>query len=684
MYYVHLLLVIAVAYLVLLGYALSRPRTPATLFFSGVLVVSMVWALTYYMEIVLPHYDSKVAARLVRLVFLPWINILWLASLRSLIGVGRGLPRWFWIAICALAAATSVVAATSLWHRWFVYDMKIFLFGPSATGLGILTFERGWWYRIYELAQALIFPGLNLVLMTRAFRGASPIMRRQLVLLLICYTAPAVASAAFSLNLFIVPHINLAPFAMGLSVAALGWVMFRYRSLDILPVAREALLDQLQALVFVADPNDRLVDLNKAALAMVGGPLVKWVGQPLASLPAPWNRIGRETEGKIEVEIEGRHRWLDCATSRLHDAENRSIGALHILRDITSQHEAEIVVRESREQLQRIVDSIMEAIFIHDFDGRVRAVNKPMLDMFGLSSAEQAMGLNVLKDCSAPDNDPDRARSAFHRARQGEKVLIPQWRARKPLTGETFDIRITVQPVVRGSETLLLATVLNITEELDRQRRELDYQRLMDERKYVRQIEMLIRDLHDGLGGVMTGISLVSTLGLRAGEPAAREEALRKIADLAGEGHVEVRSLMNTLETREFFWADLIKEFRRHGTAVQENHNIHFHLRLEGEGDPGGPGLFPGMSLYRIFKEAVNNVVKHSKATEVRVGLSFSSDRMTLTIADNGRGRAGDGVGRGLRNMRLRIEEFGGAMTVKNGDGFQLEFTAPLPVKSPE
>ena len=58
---------------------------------------------------------------------------------------------------------------------------------------------------------------------------------------------------------------------------------------------------------------------------------------------------------------------------------------------------------------------------------------------------------------------------------------------------------------------------------------------------------------------------------------------------------------------------------------------------------------------------------------------------MRLVMKDNGRGGVPDmQAGRGLRNMRQRIEELGGTMTVANAQGVCLTFEAGLPLKSPD
>ena len=98
-------------------------------------------------------------------------------------------------------------------------------------------------------------------------------------------------------------------------------------------------------------------------------------------------------------------------------------------------------------------------------------------------------------------------------------------------------------------------------------------------------------------------------------------------------------------------------------------------------------GPLEGMSLLRIFKEALTNVIKHSKARAVEVTMAFTARRLLLAIKDNGRGISEHrkGQGRGMANMHKRAEELGGTMkTISNDNGTTLEFKFRIPLKSHE
>jgi len=82
-----------------------------------------------------------------------------------------------------------------------------------------------------------------------------------------------------------------------------------------------------------------------------------------------------------------------------------------------------------------------------------------------------------------------------------------------------------------------------------------------------------------------------------------------------------------------------------------------------------------------ILKESLNNVVKHSKATEVWVSVKVEENRFTLSVSDNGvgfrleeRGQSGNG----LRNMQKRAEEIQGLYEIKTDKGTHTRLEIPL------
>jgi signal transduction histidine kinase len=121
---------------------------------------------------------------------------------------------------------------------------------------------------------------------------------------------------------------------------------------------------------------------------------------------------------------------------------------------------------------------------------------------------------------------------------------------------------------------------------------------------------------------------------------------------------------------------------RRHAEEVFAVRDIELQFDVP-ESDSGLKlGVGVRRDLLLIFKEAVNNIARHSDCSKVNIGLKTDNSNLFLEISDNGHGfaeRAADG-GQGIRSMRRRATAMGGELML-NSDrdhGTTVEFVLPL------
>ncbi len=94
--------------------------------------------------------------------------------------------------------------------------------------------------------------------------------------------------------------------------------------------------------------------------------------------------------------------------------------------------------------------------------------------------------------------------------------------------------------------------------------------------------------------------------------------------------------------------------------------------------------MLTGVTLYRIAKEALANVVRHAEATEVEISLAIEDDAAVLEIRDNGKGMSGEQItsarSLGLLGMRERAELLGGSVSIEShqGEGTRVHATLPI------
>ncbi|CAB1128286.1 putative Sensor histidine kinase [Candidatus Hydrogenisulfobacillus filiaventi] len=191
----------------------------------------------------------------------------------------------------------------------------------------------------------------------------------------------------------------------------------------------------------------------------------------------------------------------------------------------------------------------------------------------------------------------------------------------------------------------------------------------------------LSRDLHDGLGHTLTALAYraeVAALEVRAAVPAAAAE-MEQVAGLARQALAELQAVVHdwrpTLEGEWRRGRDLLTAV---GVAVE----------AEGLADPVPPQL--ETTLAWILREALTNVVRHSRARRCRVRLATAGPQVELEVADDGTGGAGRPWGHGLQGIAERVARWGAGGTVRvddhglGGRGFRLQVTLPAPAAQEE
>lgn len=205
----------------------------------------------------------------------------------------------------------------------------------------------------------------------------------------------------------------------------------------------------------------------------------------------------------------------------------------------------------------------------------------------------------------------------------------------------------------------------------------------LEERKHILEREKILRDLHDGLGGITTNIRLLAEMGRSATAGDDIKKTFAIISELCREGLAEIKGFMQSLDAREISWHALAAELRSLGIVLLEPHGIGFSMTSEIDGAPGKPDSLLWLNLFRIYKEALTNIVKHAGGKNVAIHLAVTGEGLALRIHDDGGGiHPGAPGGRGMSNMRKRAEEIGGSLRFSGGQGTTVSLEAPL--SSPE
>jgi diguanylate cyclase (GGDEF)-like protein/PAS domain S-box-containing protein len=361
--YAILSLVIALIYLAVGLYSWNRRDVSG----AAALAVLMFGAGAY----AVPYILGLASANLPQALF--WYHI-------SLPGASILGPAWIVFALqysrqdeilngrrCLLIGLIPLVCCIAAWtnslHGLYGSDFR---FDPSSAW-PVLEWKFGIFYWI-NFGYAYLTTALGMVLLARmAIKRWRP-FTRQTVLLLAGAIIPTILNVGFVLGFTPIPHLDTAPFCFLITGITWSLAIFRYRFLDIVPVARDRVFETMPVGVIVLDLQDRVLDINPAALKILGLSLTKVLGDKLAPIfqiiepgdrPIPLDGMNKEiTLAKDQL-------YLHLHLTPLMNRRKKQTGSLLLVQDVTQAKLAEMAEQKQRllvETMRRAVDNLTHTL----------------------------------------------------------------------------------------------------------------------------------------------------------------------------------------------------------------------------------------------------------------------------------------------------------------------------------
>jgi PAS domain S-box-containing protein len=367
-------------------------------------------------------------------------------------------------------------------------------------------------------------------------------------------------------------------------------------------------------------------------------------GQPLLNI----EESQRQADGK-EVHL---------LTNKvpLRDESGKIYGMLGIYMNITKRKQAEMALRESEKRYRAAVETSADGFWMLDGEGRILVINDAYARRSGYSR-EQLLSMSVA-DLEADEDAAAVRRHMEHLRHRGSETFETHHRTRN---GTVWPVEVHASYWESGG-AYYFAFLRDMTE-----RRALE--RAIIEASTAEQ-ERIGRDIHDGLGQQLTGVSLLTRAEARRLHQAGEERAADAVSML--EQHLQTaldqaRALVRGLSPVEvapdglaYALADLAKQVTMTGGVDCRYLGL---PRLEVEDEVAA------MHLFRIAQEAAQNALKHAQATRIEFDLRREPEGLLLTVRDDGRGIDPDmkhGDAMGLKIMRYRANILGGHLAISS------------------
>jgi PAS domain S-box-containing protein len=454
--------------------------------FSILMLAVAVWTLGYALELAGADVPTKLFWLNIEYLGIVIVPVAWLTL--ALQYTGR--TKWLAPRLLVLLSIEPLITLVLIWTNDIHHLIHAKVGLEISSAFTVLVITRGTWYWInvfYSFLLLLLGTALIVSFIPTLRRSAS-VYRGQVSALCIAVLVPWVSNAVTDFGLSPLPNLDLTPLAFTVTGIAMAWSLFRFRLLDLTPVARHAVVESMSDAVMVLDKYNRITDLNPAAQRLLGHTLSELVGQPAAMVASAWSdqterfRDVTEAHEEIVLTVDGTPRSFDLRISPLSGRHGSLSGRLMVLRDITERKQAMEALERAREEQavsarenarlyleahsqRQYFEALMQnspiAVATTDLNDNIVACNPAFEQLFGYTQAE-IVGCNVDEVVSSPEYYAE-ATSYSTRAHRGEVIHSTTRRRRKD--GTLVDVEVLGVPVlVEGRKVGIFALYLDITE----------------------------------------------------------------------------------------------------------------------------------------------------------------------------------------------------------------------------
>lgn len=424
------------------------------------LALNIFWCVLSILEILVGDFGIKSLVVRARYTLLPFIPVVWMEVVFRYVYGRRLFQGWRLAAILIFPILTFLLTWTAKFHSLVKQNFLVTFSG----NLPIITFEAGLWGWLqvvftYTLCIAAF------VVLAKALRTGPPWQRRANLTLLLAVMAPFLIDAAGILGWSPTTSLSYTPITFALTGLIFTWVFFGFRLVNLSPIARTAVVDELQDMLIVVDQSGRIADLNKAARRALKTDFRSAIGAPCSELLGAWPEVlapvetGKATSMEVRLDDEP-----GPATHELHvypididSVQNRSLVAQ--IRDIRTRKavEAELLRAKNEAEQASSAKSWFLAMMSHEIRTPMNGVlgflrllkattldNKQMeyVDLIGQSGQSLLVIINDILDYSKIEAGSMQLENNACNLRHLLEATIRQFEPRAADKGVTLECNI--------------------------------------------------------------------------------------------------------------------------------------------------------------------------------------------------------------------------------------------------
>ncbi len=439
-----------------------NPVTGTTPFAFMMLAVSE-WSFGYALETAAVNLSSKLVFAKFEYLGITMLPVMWFWFVIQYVNREKWLTRRNLLLMFICPVITILLTWTNNIHGLIWKNVQT----DSINHLVMLV-THGAWFWIHVTYSYLLLLSGTLLLFHALFRSPR-LYRGQISALLFCILIPWLGNFLYLSGLNPFTHLNLTPFGFIITGLAMALGLFRYRMFDLVPVASNVIIENMNDCVIVLNCQGRIVNYNPAAEAQFSFLRNGAIGQPIIQVLSNWSTLAEscKRDGWVRTELKlavnDTTRIYDLIISSLHDSRGHSKGHIMVWRDITEIKQAEIKKLIDRKRDQSMAESVKDAIISADSLGRIVSWNNGAKNIF-LYEEKEILGERV--DLLMPEKYKQEHWNGMERIRSGGKTRVIGETVElegKRKNGDIFPMELSLAFWKTGNDLFFTAIIRDIS-----------------------------------------------------------------------------------------------------------------------------------------------------------------------------------------------------------------------------
>jgi PAS domain S-box-containing protein len=623
--YAILLVISSIITLYLTYYSWNKRSNPDAFYFSLLMLAVSIWALTGAFEMTSPLISTKILWSQISYLGIVFVGPLWILFTLSYTNYAKWLKRPFIGLLMIVPIIILILVLTNEWHGLIWSTIT-----PSSSQPGsLIIYGHGLGFYV-NVAYTYFLLFIGILLLIKCLIQSPKIYQKQVLLILVAAVIPYIANIIYVTQMSPIQGLDLTPFAFTLTGILVALSIFRFKMLDIIPLAYNNLFSKMNSGAIVIDSSKRVVEINTAAENLLKIDK-KVIGtnfeENFKQLNQIFPIIKNGSDVKIEIKINNpTDMWLDLQITPLYKLNCQLLGWLITFRDINPRKIAENSLQRSEKDYRDLVDNALVGIYKADQKGNIIFSNDSIVKMFGYNSKDDLENFNI---------------SSLYKNLSDRDIILKKLDKDGKL--EEYEVEMVKKD---GSILNILASATKNGETISGMTMDItDKKKAQNQiKKSLKVKEMLLKEIHHRVKNNLMVISSLLSLQSRYIKDEASKSIFKDSQNRARSMALIHELLYQSSDLKSINFGTYINKLTNElfSVYITDPNKIKLNMDI----DSIMLDINTAIPLGLIVNELVSNSMKHAfpNVKQGKIGIEFKLDdgNYSLIVSDNGVGFPND------------------------------------------